>query len=241
VCQPHIQGSGRVARAGFGVLAETNFDCTQLRKGKVSKARYDSRIIGVMRALHLVAAMSTLCVSAFGSEIREFDLKTIQRLGNELTRVSQTPEKGATTPTRKRAVQTAKAALQCKLFNIRYDYIVLDDPDGSGFLVYALGQGPRRGEVVIHGHFRVSVSADGTQAKRVDGLSHSVVIENEYIDPSPQGYHRVVFVTSQAVGTRPVETLVYASNLMKLTSIERIYFLLVTAAVVIEHEVCVHL
>jgi hypothetical protein len=209
-------GSARVSRAGFGVLAETNFGCTQLRKGKVSKPRYDSRIIGVMRALHLVVAMSTVCVSVLGSEIREFDIKTIEHLGNELTRVSQSPAKGATTPARKRAVQTAKAALQGKLFNVRYDYIVLDDPDGSGFLVYALGQGPRRGDVVIHGHFRVSVSADGTQAKRVDGLSHSVVIENKYIDPSPQGYHRVVFVTSQAVGTRPVETLVYASNLMNL-------------------------
>jgi len=155
--------------------------------------------------------------SAFASEIREFDLKTIERLGNELTRVSQTSNRGATDALRKRAIQTAKTALRGKLFNIRYDYVVLDDPDGSGFLVYALGQGRRRGDVVIHGHFRVSVSADGTQAKRVDALSHGLTIENKYIDPSPQGYHRVNFVTSQAVGNaRPVETLVYASNLMKL-------------------------
>ena len=117
---------------------------------------------------------------------------------------------------RKQAVETAKTALQGKLFNIRYEYVVLDDPDGSGFLVYALGQGRRSGDVVIHGHFRVSVSADGFRAKRVDALSHSVVIDNKNFDPSPQGYHRVVFVTSQAVGTRPVETLVYASNLMNL-------------------------
>ena len=94
--------------------------------------------------------------------------------------------------------------------------VVLDDPDGTGFLVYALGQGPKRGDVVIHGHFRVSVSADSTRAKRVDALSHSLLVQNGNFDPSPQGYHRVDFVTSQAVATRPVETLVYASNLMNL-------------------------
>ena len=169
-----------------------------------------------MRALHLVAAMSTVCVSVLGSEIREFDLKTIQRLGNELTRVSQTSEKGATTPTRKRAKQAAITALQGRLFNIHYDYVVLDDPEGSGWLVYALGKGPRSGDVVVWGHFRVTVSPDGQKAERVDALSHSLMIDNKNFDPSPQGYHRVDFVTSQAVGTRPVETLLYASNLMNL-------------------------
>jgi len=43
-----------------------------------------------------------------------------------------------------------------------------------------------------------------------------VIIDNKNVDPSPRGYHRVDFVTSQSVGTRPVETLVYASNLMKM-------------------------
>lgn len=169
-----------------------------------------------MRIVGLVATIFLSCAIASAGEIREFDIKTIERLGNELTEVSQRADRGATDVVRKRAVRTAKAALQGKLFNIWYDYVVLDDPDGSGFLVYALGQGKKRGDVVIHGHFRVSVSADGTQANRVDALSHSLVIENKYFDPSPERYHRVDFVTSQAVGTRPVETLVYACNLMNL-------------------------
>jgi hypothetical protein len=42
------------------------------------------------------------------------------------------------------------------------------------------------------------------------------MIDNKDNDPSPEGYHRSVFVTSQAVGTKPAETLVYASNLMNL-------------------------
>jgi hypothetical protein len=169
-----------------------------------------------VRSIPLVVAILFFSATAFTVEIREFDLKTIERLASELTRASQTRDKGTTDPVRKRAQQTAKTALQGKLFNIRYDYVVLDDPDGSGFLVYALGQGRRPGDVVIHGHFRVSVSADGNRAKGVNALSHSVLIQNKNVDPSPQGYHRVDFVTSQAVGTRPVETLVYASNLMNL-------------------------
>src|SRR5438309_11899461 len=92
-----------------------------------------------MRIVPLAAAILFFSAAAFAGEIREFDLKTIERLGNELTRESQRPDKGATTPVRKRAKQTAIAALQGKLFNIHYDYVVLNDPDGSGFLVYALG------------------------------------------------------------------------------------------------------
>lgn len=164
----------------------------------------------------LVVAILFFSATAFTVEIREFDLKTIERLGAELTRVSQRPDRGATNPVKKRAIQTAKAALEGKLFNIHYDYVVLDDPDGSGFLVYALGRGSKAGDIVVHGHFRVTVSSDGQKAERVDALSHSVMIENKNSDPSPEGYHRVDFVTSQAVGTRPVETLVYASNLMNL-------------------------
>src|ERR1700730_17658019 len=112
-----------------------------------------------MRAVPLVVAILFFSATAFAGEIREFDLKTIERLGNELTRVSQTSEKGATTAARKRAKQTAIAALQGKLFNIHYDYVVLNDPDGSGFLVYALGRGSKPGDTVVFGHFRVTVSA----------------------------------------------------------------------------------
>jgi hypothetical protein len=153
--------------------------------------------------------------SAFGAEIREFDLKTIERLGNELTRVSQTSGKGATNPIRKRARQTAIAALQGKLFNIRYDYVILDDPDGSGFLVYALGRGPKPGDTVVFGHLRVTVSADGQKAERVDVLSNSVVIDSKN-DPVVPGYHKWGFSGATLVGTRPSETLIYASNMMKM-------------------------
>src|SRR5436305_3567878 len=102
-----------------------------------------------------LVTMSIFAVAtAFASEIREFDIKTLERLGNELTRVSQTPDRGATTSERKRAKQTAIAALKGKLFDIHYDYAVLDDPDGSGLVVYALASTGKPNEFVLAGHFR---------------------------------------------------------------------------------------
>jgi hypothetical protein len=151
--------------------------------------------------------------SAFASDIREFDLKTTERLGNELTRVSQSPEKGATTPAKKKARQTAVAALRGKLFNIHYDYVVLDDPSGNGFLVYALGSTRKSGQVVLGGHVRVSVSADGAIVKRVDPLSRTLLIEDEKHTGLPKGTHLVGSYYNQIVSNRPVETLIYTSNL----------------------------
>lgn len=169
-----------------------------------------------LRSFHLAAAAVIVTGAVFAGEIREFDIKTIERLGNELTTVSQTRDRGAPTPIRKRAVQTAKAALQGKLFKIRYDYVVLDDPDGNGFLVYALGRGPKRGDVVIHGHLRVTVSADGEKAERVDALSHSLLSESDLPAAIPKGTTLAGAAIMQVVSSKPVETLVYASNLMQM-------------------------
>jgi hypothetical protein len=161
-------------------------------------------------------ALSVFCsTTAFASEIRQFDLKIIERLGNELTRVSQTPERGATTPERKRAKQTAIAALKGKLFNIHYDYVVLDDPDGSGFLVYALGRTSNPKDFVLAGHFRVTVSADGATAERVDALSRTLAIQREG-QGMPAGYDLAGIAMVQVVSSKPVETLIYTSNLARM-------------------------
>ncbi len=160
-----------------------------------------------MRPLIIVAVVIA-CSSVFGSDIREFDLKTVERLGNELARLSDTPEKGATSPARKRARETAIAALKGKLFDIPYNYVVLDDPDGSGFLVYALAHSKK--EIILGGHFRVTVSADGSKAERVDALSNTLLRQ----PPPPKGHEGEKPLTvsmSQIVSNKPLETCVYTS------------------------------
>jgi hypothetical protein len=168
-----------------------------------------------VRSVPLTLSIFSCSLAAFASEIREFDIKTIERLGNELARVSQQSERGATTAERKRAKQTAVAALRGRLFDIHYNYVVLDDPDGSGFLVYALGTTMRPGETVLAGHFRVTVSADGEKADRVDALSRSLVI-NRAGERLPVGSHQVGMYMVQIVSSKPVETLIYTNRITNL-------------------------
>ena len=147
--------------------------------------------------------------SILASEIREFNLATTQRLGRELARVSQTPNRGATNAVRKRAIETAKTALHGKLFkDVQYNYVILDDPDGSGFLVYALAQSTN--EIILGGHFRVTVSANGKKDERVDALSHTLLRS----PPPPKGLEGrkpLILSMSQIVSNKPLETCVYTS------------------------------
>ena len=153
-----------------------------------------------MRPLVVLIAI-ILCSAAFGSQIREFDVKTVSSLGAQLARLWDTSEKGATSPTRKSARETAVAALEGRLFDIPYKYIVLDGPDGSGFLVYALAYSKR--EIILGGHFRVTVSADGGKAERVDALSSTLLRQ-----PSPPSGHEgekpLAVSMSQIVSNRPL-------------------------------------
>ena len=157
----------------------------------------------------LATFLLLICVNAaFAAEIREFDLKTVARLGREMNRVSQRADKGATDAVRKRAQQTGIDALKGRLFKIRYDFLVVDDPDRRGFLVYAMPTKP--GEVVLGGNFRVTVSVDGSKAERVDAMARTLL-------PAPkppkgmEGQKPLTVSMSQLVSNRPLETCVYTS------------------------------
>src|SRR5205823_2660615 len=93
--------------------------------------------IGPMKRV-LVPLLICPFLAAFAGEIREFDLKRVERLGLELDRVSRRPDRGATNDVRKRARQTGIDAVQGRLYKIHYEFVVVDDPDGTGFLIYAL-------------------------------------------------------------------------------------------------------
>jgi hypothetical protein len=153
--------------------------------------------------------------STFAGEIREFDLKTTERLGNELTRQSRRPDGGATSPVRKRAKQTAMQAVLPRLneaYGPKYNFEVLNDPDGNGFLVYALATFRDRSAIYLGGHFRITVSADGTKAERIDDLSLGIMRNPAPADATPVGVG-----TAQAVDSKyPVETVIYESNLYQI-------------------------
>src|SRR5262249_9743734 len=102
-----------------------------------------------------------------------------------------------------------------KLYNIHYDYVVLDDPDGSGFLVYALGSTRKPTDIVLAGHFRGTVSADGSKAERVDALSKSLAIQHGG-ENLPVGTHLAGMVMVQIVSSKPLETLLYTNRVTGL-------------------------
>jgi hypothetical protein len=165
------------------------------------------------RLLFLFLTLPVL--AALAGEIREFNVPTLERLGNELIRVNQLPDRGATDAIRKRAQQTAMAALRGRLFNLRYDYVVLSDPDGKRFLVYALGKTGKPGEAVLGGHSRVTVSADGSKAERVDALSKTMMVDSDLTSGLPAGSKPTAMYFNQIVSNKPVETLIYTSHVAR--------------------------
>jgi hypothetical protein len=116
---------------------------------------------------------------------------------------------------RYKARNTAIKALKGKLYNINYNFEVLNDPEGDGFLVYALGATKDPDEVVLAGHFRVTVSADGEKAERVDALSKSLVINNKKQGASGGSTTAGLWML-QLVSAKPVETLIYTNRLTNL-------------------------
>ncbi len=116
---------------------------------------------------------------------------------------------------RYRARQTAITALAGRLFKTSYNFEILDDPDGRGFLVYALAATTDSDQVVMAGHFRVTVSADGKKAEQVDALSKSLVLSGPMKSGVPQGGEAVALFLIQLVSDKPVETLIYTANLAR--------------------------
>ena len=112
--------------------------------------------------------------------------------------------------TRYQARKTGIAAIH-KFFKRTYNFEVLDDPDGSGFLVYALASTTDANEIVVGGHFRVSVSANGEKAKQVDALSNSLLILQKAPRDQPKDSKTVGYAMSHLVSSTPVETHVFVS------------------------------
>jgi hypothetical protein len=165
---------------------------------------YAARVI-IAVSLFVVASRSTFA-------IREFDIHTIESLGRKLYEKAQ-QSSSSQSELEQRAILSAKDAL--KGIDLRgYRFVVLPDPKGSGFLVYALATSRDPEEIVVGIHYRVTVSADASHAERVDALSRTRVVATK--KNLPQGYqHLAGFVLGQIVSDKPVETLVYVTLLHK--------------------------
>jgi hypothetical protein len=91
----------------------------------------------------------------------------------------------------------------------RYNSVVLRDPESDGWIVYWLAATTQPGTMVIGGHYRVMVSANGEEVLAADRLSVSCMA----IEQPPQGAETAAAVVTHLVSSTPVETHVFASLL----------------------------
>jgi hypothetical protein len=115
------------------------------------------------KLLCCAAVLLTACCSTQGAGIRRFSLKTTEKLGREL--LEQTQHEGPLPEPLRHARHAAKAALP-ELEKQGYRFIVLNDPEGKGYLVYALATSRDPRDVVVGLHYRLSVSAEKSRASR---------------------------------------------------------------------------
>jgi hypothetical protein len=94
----------------------------------------------------------------------------------------------------------------------RYNIVVLPDPDGEGLLVYALAATTAPGRVMVGGHVRYSVSADGRRIERAEALSTScAVADRAELELAARTGGREGLALRTALSDLPLESHVFLS------------------------------
>lgn len=88
-----------------------------------------------------------------------------------------------------------------------YNTVVLKDPAGPGWLAWALAATTNPNLIMMGGHLRLTVSADGTMVTQRDALSRSCAV----FEKSEGSRQAVSVMTTQIVSNLPVETAVFNS------------------------------
>jgi len=98
-----------------------------------------------------------------------------------------------------------------------YNTVALRDPEGDGWLVWALAASTDPKLTFVGGHYRFTISKDGTQIVRKDPLSRACLTMKRQ-EPPPGG-KLAAQISMQLVSEIPVETHVWLSLQSKLPSI----------------------
>ena len=90
-----------------------------------------------------------------------------------------------------------------------YNTVVLPDPDGDGFLVYALAGTTNSNVIPIGGHYRFTVSSDGSHVEQTDRLSASCFTLPKRSPDLSEGCELAAYYMTHVVSDTPVETHVF--------------------------------
>jgi len=91
-----------------------------------------------------------------------------------------------------------------------YNFVVLDDPAGPGFLVYLLRPKSTNFEIPVGGHYRISVTADGNTVTQIDRLWKTCLSMDKRQGVASSGKLMAVTMTS-VVSEKPLEIHVFLS------------------------------
>lgn len=166
--------------------------------------------------LAAAAAATAAAGSAVAQEdspppIRAFDLATIEKLGATMHRHDLAAAE-ATDIVLSQALDLERHPVQgWVVTGDGYNSIVIEDPSGPGWLVYWLAATAQAGVIPVGGHYRFTVSADGTTVERADRLSLScLAIDRRSV---PAGAETAAVFVTHLVSDTPVETHVFLSLL----------------------------
>ncbi|MGC4074845.1 MAG: hypothetical protein QM760_20580 [Nibricoccus sp.] len=94
--------------------------------------------------------------------------------------------------------------------------ITLPDPDGSGFLVWAIAANMNASEVQVGGHFRYTISASGETIEGRDRLFKSCLVLSLSPKDLPKGAKLAGLSMGWIVSDTPLEIHVFLQRYAKL-------------------------
>ncbi len=110
-----------------------------------------------------------------------------------------------------RTLALRNADLKC---SDTYNTVVVKDPERDGWLVWVMAATKDRDAVVLGGHTRFTISADGSAIRQKDVLSHTCQRYSRAKGPNGENAE---IISTQVVSQVPVETFVFASLSYKIT------------------------
>ncbi len=95
----------------------------------------------------------------------------------------------------------------------RRNSVALKDPEGDGWLVWALASTTDPDLIVLRGHYRFTISADGKTIRAIDALSASCdqISRKKRAKDMPPDAEPAGLLSSDIVSLTPAETYVFAS------------------------------
>lgn len=131
-------------------------------------------------------------------------------------RTTPPPSKGPLTEEerarfRARQIAIAQITQRC---SERYNTVVLPNEQEEGYLVYLLAGTAKPRLMMVGGHYRVTVSADGNRVIRTEPLSRSCLTVE--VKPPPGSTELAGIMVSHIVSLAPIETHVFLNYLHRV-------------------------